>query len=347
MTETALPGVSFVVPVYDGERHLPPLLGAILAQRDGRPFEAIFVDDRSRDGSRAILDRWAADHPGTVRVIDGEGRGAAAAIAAGLAAARYPLVAQVDQDVRPDPGWLAAATAGFSDPALAAVHGRYRPEEGATCWARVASLDYSLRFDAAAAGGGADHAGSGNSVWRREAILSVGGPDPTLGYGYDNDLSYRLVAAGWRLGYAPAATAVHAWRETLGGYLAQQYGVGYGRLDVIARHPGKATGDRFSGLRMILHVPLLAAAVVAIGLGGAIPSARPAAPAVAAFLVGLLLGDRVVAAVEAFCRFRDPAAFLFPAAHLLRDGVWLAATLAWGFRRLAGHRGGAAASMPR
>ena len=42
-----VPGVSFVVPVHNGRRWLPAVLDAIDAQRDGRPFEVIVVDDGS------------------------------------------------------------------------------------------------------------------------------------------------------------------------------------------------------------------------------------------------------------------------------------------------------------
>ena len=49
-------GVSFVMPVYNGRRWLREALDSIDAQRDGRPFEIIVVDDGSRDGSRRILE---------------------------------------------------------------------------------------------------------------------------------------------------------------------------------------------------------------------------------------------------------------------------------------------------
>ena len=42
------PGVSVVMPVYNGRRWLRAALDAIDAQRDGRPFEVIAVDDGSR-----------------------------------------------------------------------------------------------------------------------------------------------------------------------------------------------------------------------------------------------------------------------------------------------------------
>ena len=97
-------GVSFVVPVHNGAAWLRRTLAAILAQADGRPMEVIVVDDRSEDGSAALLRRLALEWP--LRILDGEGRGAAAAINTGVRAARFPIVCQVDQDVQLKPGWM-------------------------------------------------------------------------------------------------------------------------------------------------------------------------------------------------------------------------------------------------
>jgi GT2 family glycosyltransferase len=45
---------------------------------------------------------------------------------------------------------------------------------------------------------------------RRSAYLAVGGADPRIGYGSDEiDLSLRLVSAGWRIVYEPAARSLH------------------------------------------------------------------------------------------------------------------------------------------
>jgi len=51
------------------------------------------------------------------------------------------------------------------------------------------------------------------------------------------------------------------------GYLRRQYGYGYGRLDLIAKHPTRYGGDDVSGPRM-LHA---AGATVALGALGATP----------------------------------------------------------------------------
>ena len=60
-SERVMEGVSFVVPVHNGAACIRETLEAILAQADGRPMEIIVVDDRSRDGSSAVLRQLAED----------------------------------------------------------------------------------------------------------------------------------------------------------------------------------------------------------------------------------------------------------------------------------------------
>jgi len=329
-------GVSFVVPVYNGERSLDAALRAILAQDDGRPFEVVVVDDGSSDGSAEVLGRFAADP--RVRLLRGEGRGAAAAINRGLRAARQPVVCQVDQDVVLGAGWMAALRGALAAPGVAAAQGYYQaPRRGSLC-SRVMGLDLELRYSRIG-GGTLDHVCTGNSAYRADALRRVGLLDETLGYGYDNDLSYRLVRAGYRLAFCREARSVHRWRDGLWPYLRQQYGAGYGRLDLVAKHPERAGGDDVSGWRMILHVPATLAALAASAAGALAALAGTAWRPWMLFAAGvaaLLALDRFIAGLEAALRFRDRAGLAFVPIHLLRDLAWTAALLAWFGRRLAG-----------
>ncbi len=64
-------GLSVVVPVYNSEQTLGPLierLGPVLSGIGG-PFEVILVNDGSRDGSWGVIERLAREH-GYVHGID-------------------------------------------------------------------------------------------------------------------------------------------------------------------------------------------------------------------------------------------------------------------------------------
>jgi hypothetical protein len=129
---------------------------------------------------------------------------------------------------------------------------------------------------------------------------------------------------------------VHRWRPRLRHYLVQQFGVAYGRLDLVAKYPERFGGDQVSGPGMIVHaaattlaLALLGIAALATGLGR--DAAAPLAAALA--IPAALAVERSVAGVRAALRFRDPAGLLFPVAHLLRDLAWAAAVLVWLPRR--------------
>ncbi len=328
--------VSVVMPVRNGAATLLPALAVLLREGERRPFEILVVDDGSTDGSAGIVAGMGSDR---VRLLQGRRRGAAAAINQGLAAARHPIVAQVDQDVVVGPGWLDRLVAALESSGAAAAQGCYVAAPGASLPARVMALDLTARY-ARIAGGWTDHVCTGNVVWRRDAVLGVGGLDEGLGYGYDNDLSYRLGAAGYRLLIVHEARAVHHWREGWVGYLRQQYGFGYGRLDVVARHRTRLRGDRVSPASMMAH-PVVMVAAIASGAGAAVlsaaglPGGMPAA-VLAGSLVALLATERLVAGAAAALREREPAGLLFPVAHLARDVAWVAAIVCWSARRLVG-----------
>jgi hypothetical protein len=136
---------------------------------------------------------------------------------------------------------------------------------------------------------------------------------------------------------APAARSTHHGRSTFGGYLRQQYGLGYGRLDLVAKHPRRLAGDTTSGLGMILHAPAMLAAMGLAALAGGLAFAgRRYAPAAltALAIAGALALERLFAGWRAWRRLGEPAALLFPLLHLFRDLAWASAIPAWALRAL-------------
>jgi cellulose synthase/poly-beta-1,6-N-acetylglucosamine synthase-like glycosyltransferase len=330
------PGVSVVVPVHNGERWLDEALTAILAQREGRLFEVIAVDDGSTDRSAGIL--AAREATGDVRVLHSAKRGAAAAMNQGIRQTSHPIICLIDQDVVLKPGWMAAILEPLHELGVAAVQGYFVTDPRAPVVARVAGMDLEQRY-AAIGEGPTSHVCTGNSAYRAEALHEAGLFDESFGYGYDNDLSYRLMRAGYTLRFCPGARSVHRWRETLRGYLIQQYGQGYGRLDIVWKHPGWVAGDAVSPSMMMAHAPLMAAALASCAasllLGAAGLPWRQAAALAGIIVAGLAL-ERLAAGVRAAVRHRDAAGLLFVPLHLLRDAAWALAIAAWAARRLAG-----------
>jgi hypothetical protein len=200
-------------------------------------------------------------------------------------------------------------------------------------------LDLTQRYSQIQNTHDVDHVCTGNTAYRASAIAAAGLLDEDLGYGYDNDLSYRLIDAGFRLAICPEATSTHEWRDDLKGYVRQQYGFGYGRLDLVSKHRHRLFGDDVSRFDMMLHAPLMGAVVAGCVAAAALAAAGyrfQTLLSVSAGLLGLLVVERFIAGARAAMRFRDRAGFFFVPAHLVRDLAWSAAGVVWLGRRFRG-----------
>ncbi len=91
------------MPVYDEEGNLEALHAAIQAAMGARRWEVIYVNDGSRDGSAAVLDRLAAADPRARVVHFVRNYGQTAALTAGIRLARAPVLVTLDADLQNDP----------------------------------------------------------------------------------------------------------------------------------------------------------------------------------------------------------------------------------------------------
>jgi glycosyltransferase involved in cell wall biosynthesis len=97
--------ISVVVPVHDEERSVALLYEELQAalEPSSEPWEAIFVDDGSLDGSFAALTRLHARTANVKVVRLRRNFGKSAALAAGFAQAQGETVVTIDSDLQDDP----------------------------------------------------------------------------------------------------------------------------------------------------------------------------------------------------------------------------------------------------
>jgi len=127
--EEPFPGVSLVVPVFNEEATLEEVCRRAIAtlEEGGRPFEVIVVDDGSRDGTWAVVERLAAADPRVRGVRFKRNFGQHPAMHAGLVRARGDIVVTMDadlQNVPEDLPRLIAAVEGGADVASGRRVGR-------------------------------------------------------------------------------------------------------------------------------------------------------------------------------------------------------------------------------
>jgi undecaprenyl-phosphate 4-deoxy-4-formamido-L-arabinose transferase len=100
------PYVSVVIPVYNEAGNLRPLFERLMSTLDGlgKPFEVLFTDDGSRDGSREILIGFHQARPDHVRIVLlRRNSGQHQAIMAAFERVRGEVVVTLDADLQNPP----------------------------------------------------------------------------------------------------------------------------------------------------------------------------------------------------------------------------------------------------
>src|SRR3954452_9741636 len=98
--------VSVLTPVLNEEAHIRETVAAMQAQRFDGDVEFLFMDGRSQDATRAILDQLAGQDP-RIRVLDNPARGIPQGLNVGLRNARGTYVARMDAHTHYPPEYLA------------------------------------------------------------------------------------------------------------------------------------------------------------------------------------------------------------------------------------------------
>jgi glycosyltransferase involved in cell wall biosynthesis len=231
--------LSVVLPNYN-HGHL--ILRALTAIARQAPDEIIVVDDASTDGSVAILQDFARTTPLTI-LRNPSNQGAVRALARGLAAAsgRYVYFAAADDYVMP--GFLARARDQLErHPAAGLFCGEARLVDGVT--GRPIGLRPPVRPLRRA--GFVDPAGArallaridnwiltGSAVFRRDAIVTLGGFDARLGAFADGYLA-RKVALTRGFCFAPEVVATWCiYNDSVSRQTALQVATARAMLDLL------------------------------------------------------------------------------------------------------------------
>ncbi|MGY1601401.1 mycofactocin biosynthesis glycosyltransferase MftF [Geodermatophilus sp. SYSU D00815] len=285
--------VTVVVPVRDRPEELARLLAALRADPATAALPVLVVDDGSAGPVRA---------PGVRVLRHGTARGPAAARNTGLRAATTELVAFLDSDCVPRPGWLEALAPHLDDPRLALVAPRVvglppsRPSWLAPYETVAGALDMGPRPAPVRPLSAVSYVPSAALLARRAALGD--GFDEAMRVAEDVDLVWRLVAAGRRVRYEPAARVAHDHRTAPGAWLLRRAFYGTGAAPLAARHGALVSPLVVSPWSVAAWALLLAGRrglLPAAGVVGAasvrlaVRLARPGEPAPWAFAAGLVL----------------------------------------------------------
>lgn len=174
-------GISFIVPVYNGEETLRMCLDAILAQSTELPIEVIVVDNGSTDETSTILRAFKE-----VRVLDLPIRGRSRARNTGAMAAKYPILAFIDCDVLIAADWLSTLLPQLKTP-FGAVQTTITTKS-ANVEKEIHHLNPKSTFQTL---------DSCSLLITKEAFLEAGGFEESLLRWEDSHLTMKLLSLGY------------------------------------------------------------------------------------------------------------------------------------------------------
>jgi succinoglycan biosynthesis protein ExoA len=234
------PGVSVVMPVLNEEQHLAAAVGKVLDQDYPGELEVILSVAPCTDRTGEIAAELAAADP-RVRLVDNPAARTPHALNLGIAAARHGIIVRVDGHGELTDGYIRRAVELLAETGAANVGG-VMDARGTTPFEEAVAAAYTTRLGL---GGAAFHlasspAGEAETVFlgafRREAVLAVGGFDESMHRAQDWELNYRLRRSGRRIWFSPDLRVIYRPRSTLRELVAQMYGTGKWRREVVRRH---------------------------------------------------------------------------------------------------------------
>ena len=231
---------------------------ATTAARSSASFELLVVDNNSRDGTRAVAERWAARSPFPVRYLFEPTQGLSAARNRAVGEAAGGWIWYIDDDVLLSPGWLDGIVDGldrFADASVLAGAVTLAFEPPVPAWLPAAALPYYGMTDFGNAPrrlAPTEYPVGANMGVRRAAFDDVGLFRDSLGRVggslrscEESELVDRLRARGHTAAYLPDVEVRHrigADRATMRWLRRRAYWGGISYVLTDGRAPGDGAG---------------------------------------------------------------------------------------------------------
>jgi glycosyltransferase involved in cell wall biosynthesis len=225
----ALPPVTVIVPVFNGESTLPALLAALDAQTYPRDrMQVLVADDASTDGTAQLL---AAHAPRVQAVRLERNAGSYAARNAALAQARGAIVAFTDADCRPKPDWLLRGVRALQRQGGGLVAGAVAIEPVARRSA-VQRYDQAFGIQQAYFALRKRFGATANLIVDGRVFARVPSFDATLRSGGDKAFCDACSVAGEAFCYAPDCVVEHAPRARIRDLVTKQARIARGHVRI-------------------------------------------------------------------------------------------------------------------
>jgi cellulose synthase/poly-beta-1,6-N-acetylglucosamine synthase-like glycosyltransferase len=234
--------LSIVIPCRDEVKHIRKTLDSVLNQTfDLNEMEIFVVDGLSTDGTVKTLNEYAYQTP-QLRILQNERIITASARNIGIHASRGEFIAMVDAHCEISPTYLATCCQVLSESSadLVCIAGRTRAF-GETNKGKIIALAMSSPFGVGNAlfrwaEAEVDCSSAAFGVYRRSIFDKVGFYDEKMMYAEDDELSFRIRQAGFRIRMLPHISAKYWMRDTYQALWKQYYRYGQGKVLVLRKH---------------------------------------------------------------------------------------------------------------
>jgi cellulose synthase/poly-beta-1,6-N-acetylglucosamine synthase-like glycosyltransferase len=260
------PQITVFIAAHNEEKVIAGCMDALLLT-DYPPerVKIVPVNDRSQDGTRALIDAHVARYPTRIFPFHRTGGkpGKSAALKDALAYAEGDIAIIFDADYIPGRGLLKQLVAPFFDAEVGAVMGRVVPiNTGTNLLTRLLDLERSAGYQVDQQArmnlrGVPQYGGTVGGI-RRSAVAAVGGwHDDTLAE--DTDITFRLLIAGWKTVYNNRAECYEEVPEEWAVRLRQVKRWAKGHNQVLYRYgwkllasPNATLRERVDGIMLLL-----------------------------------------------------------------------------------------------
>lgn len=206
-------GVTVVVPAFDEERGIEGVVRRLFGLDLGFPLEVLVVDDGSRDGTAAVLERLAPEFPRLRLVRHAVNQGYGAALKTGFARARTEVVVITDADGTYPEDRIAELVARIDEGADMAVGARTGPDVHIPLLRRPAKAMLT-RLAAFLAGTPIPDLNSGLRAFRRDFVLLYR-PILPQGFSFTTTITLAALTNHHRVDYVSIDYAARSGRSKI------------------------------------------------------------------------------------------------------------------------------------
>jgi len=245
------PFVSLILPIRNEAASLEAGLLAIMAQDyPAERMEILIAEGRSDDGTRALVESFAARHPAPeIRILDNPGKIVPTGMNIALRQAKGEIILRVDGHTTIAPDYVCCCVEALERSGAENVGGRMNAV-GNTPFGRAAAQATSTPFGV---GGARFHYSEKEEwvdtvymgAWPRRVFEQIGLFDEELVRNQDDEFNYRLRKHGGRILLSPTILSMYTVRGTPRALAKQYFQYGFWKVRVLQKHPRQMSLRQF------------------------------------------------------------------------------------------------------